>query len=152
MFDSFEAAPLVPKWSVSTLVPGLRGRPAYRYFETSAEALDYARGRARSGPTLKAGGRAYFVMGYGLDAAGGSAKYRVFRAVQQLEARHGTATKSRQEYVVVHRNAGTTTFRTSDDRTRWVFDKSLSVEIMPAPEPPGIQTVPKPRLKLPGER
>jgi len=134
-------------FSVSTLVPGLHGVPIYRHFETETEALTYARSRARSGPRYKksVSARVYFVMS---DVDG--VAYRVFRALQQLEVPHGTQQGARREYVVVQRNTGVIP---GTDRTRWVFDKGLSVEIidLEAERDAKRRAPQKPRQKIKGE-
>jgi hypothetical protein len=143
----FEAASPTSRWSVSTLVPGLRGSPSYSYFDTESQALKYARSRARTGPRYKksVSGRVYYVM-----SATGNVLYRVFRALQQLEVPHGTQQGARREYVVVQRNDD---LIPGTNRTRWVFDKALSVEIIDiAAERDAKRRAPaKPRQRIRGE-
>ncbi len=109
-------------YSVSTLTPGLHGKPSYRYFNELRDAVTYARERARRGPGIKVGGKAYFILGHN------GVLYRVFRGVQ-VEEQRGTAEKLRREIILVQKNTGTVALPTGQERTRWVLDKTLSVEI-----------------------
>lgn len=142
-----ESAP--PTWSVSTLIPGLHGQPKYKYFDNEHDALQHARDQARRGPRYRKGGkgRVYYVM----DIRGGHAQFRVFRGLQQLEVRSGTSHGARREYVVVQVNGGVV--RGTTDRTRWLFDKARSVEIIDIEaESDAKRRAPaKPRQKIRGE-
>jgi hypothetical protein len=125
--DGFESAKKsVGAYSVSTLVPALHGIPRYRYFETLVEALNYARQRARSGPRLRVGGKAYYVLGYSVDDPTGSVAYRVFRAMRGQEQRAGyTQPERKREFVVVQQAEG----QLPNGKTHWVWDHAQSIEI-----------------------
>ena len=122
-FDGSEPHP----FSVSTLVPGLRGKPLYRYFDSFKDALIYARGRARAGKKLREGGKAYFIMSQDSETPA----YRVFRgnlgAEQAPGAKHYT---EKREFVLVQKAEGK--IKGYPDRTHWVMDKASSVEILNA--------------------
>jgi hypothetical protein len=106
--------------SVSTLTPGLHGKPSYRYFGELSEALQYARTRALRGPRMRAGGKAYFI----LDHSG--VLYRVFRGMRGQEQRRGAEHPERnREFIVVQKNAGLL----PNGKTRWVWDHAQSIEI-----------------------
>ena len=122
-FDGSEPHP----FSVSTLVPGLRGKPLYRYFDSFKDALIYARGRARAGKKLREGGKAYFIMSQDSETPA----YRVFRgnlgAEQAPGSKHYT---EKREFVLVQKAEGK--IKGYPDRTHWVMDKVNSVEILNA--------------------
>jgi hypothetical protein len=151
-FSAFESArKSVGAFSVSTLVPGIGGMPRYRYFETHVEALTYARQRARSGPRLRQGGKAYYVLGYSVDAPTGAVAYRVFRAFRGQEQRHGYSYPERKrEFIVVQQAAG----QLPNGKTHWTWDHGQSVEILDQEieRERKLPQASKPRLKLPGER
>lgn len=153
--DGFESVrKTAGAYSVSTLVPALHGIPRYRYFETLVEALTYARQRARSGPRVRkdgSGGKAYYVLGYSVDAPTGAVAYRVFRAFRGHEQRSGyTQPERKREFVVVQQAEG----QLPNGKTHWVWDHAQSVEILDqeVEREKKLPQVSKPRLKLPGER
>ena len=125
--DGFESVrKTAGAYSVSTLVPALHGIPRYRYFETLVEALTYARQRARSGPRLRVGGKAYYVLGYSVDAPTGAVAYRVFRAFRGQEQRSGyTQPEHKREFVVVQQAEG----QLPNGKTHWTWDHAQSIEI-----------------------
>lgn len=113
------------QWSVSTLTPGLHGRPIYKHFSTPAKALEYARSRVKAGPRLKEGGKAYFI----LNAAGDQV-YRVVRVRRQVKTPGGTF-KSRPVQDVLFVQKRNPKART--DNEKWIHDESLTV-ILPGAE------------------
>jgi hypothetical protein len=120
-FDGSEPHP----FSVSTLVPGLHGKPFYKYFDTFETALVYARDRARKGKKLREGGKAYFIMSQDSETPA----YRVFRG--NLGAEHAPGAKhytEKREFVLVQKADGK--IKGYPDRTHWVLDKASSVEIL----------------------
>lgn len=115
-------------WSVSTLVPGLHGKPVYRYFDDFGSALRYARDRVRKGKRLSEGGKAYFILSYGVDNPTGAAAFRVFRAFLGAEQSPGGQHHTvRREFVIVQQAAGTVPGK--PDKTHWKMHKAHSVEI-----------------------
>jgi len=107
-------------YSVSTLIPALHG-PIYRYFEDLPTAVLYAKNRAFKGRRVREGGKAYFVL-----SSDGSTVFRVFRGMRGQESLPGgRARDERREFVIVQKAAGTL----ANDKTRWVWDHTLSVEI-----------------------
>jgi hypothetical protein len=127
MDDNLEGFGEVKPYSVSTLVPGLHGKPLYRYFDTLEEALSYARDRARKGKPMRAGGKAYFV----LNATPiGPSVYRVFRGIIGADPNAKRYTE-KHESVIVQKLVGGGAQPTHVPQVdRWLIDRSLSVEIL----------------------
>lgn len=124
MDDDLEGFGEFHPWAVSTLVPGLHGKPRYMYFDEFGEALEYARDRARKGKLVRDGGRAYFI----LDNVAGGATHRVIRAHLGAEQNsRGKHYVEKREFILVQAAEGT--IPGHPDRTRWVTDKKLSVEV-----------------------
>lgn len=120
-FAGFDDIPPDARWAVSTLTPVLHGEPFYKYFEHERDAIEYARRRVKSGPLIREGGKAYFVLG----AQG--VVYRVLRGMRGEERRSGAeAPESRREFLIVQRAQGTIP---GSGKTRWVWDHGLSIEI-----------------------
>lgn len=117
-------------WSVSTLTPGLHGKPTYRYFDDFGVALDYARDRARKGKRVRDGGKAYFILGYTANPDGAVA-YRVLRARLGAEQREGSQHYTeKREFVLVQEANGTLPH--DPTKTRWKMNKEHSIEILDA--------------------
>lgn len=128
--DDLEGLRSFHPWSVSTLVPGLHGKPRYRYFDDFGDALAYARDRVRKGKRLREGGKAYFILSHTANPDGVAA-YRVFRAFLRAEQRPGNKHYiDKPEYVLVQEASGVM----PDDpvKTRWKVNKAHSVEILSA--------------------
>lgn len=127
MDDDLDGLQAFHPWSVSTLVPGLRGKPVYKYFDDFGSALAYARDRARKGKRLREGGRAYFILSHTANPDGVAA-YRVFRAFLRAQQRPGYQhIINKPEYVIVQEAKGTVPGDPS--KTLWKVNMAHSVEI-----------------------
>lgn len=115
-------------WYVSTLTPGLHGKPILKRFESAADALDYARARAKAGPDLKNGGKAYYVIAGAegeLTPDSEANVYRVLRATQLIRTRSGMETYSATVLLVQKRNP-----KAKNPRQLWIPDMAHTVQLI----------------------
>lgn len=108
-------------WTVSTLKPGLHGRPSFRHQPDEVSAIAYAKNRALHGPLRSAGGRVYFVLN------GENIVYRVLRGMRGQERRAGShAPEPRREFIIVQDAAELL----PNGAVRWTWNHTLSEEII----------------------
>lgn len=115
-FDGLEAT---ADWYVSTLTPGLHGKPILKGFESEGDALDYARARVKAGPDLKKGGKAYYVI-----QGDGEPVYRVVRATQLIRTRSAMETYPATVLLVQKRNP-----KANNPRELWIPDMPHTIQL-----------------------